>query len=93
MQEKTIEQRLVKAVKNAHGLCLKFISPGINGVPDRIVLLPKGKMAFIELKAPGKKPRDLQKRRLKQLSNLGFLCYVVDHADMIGGIIDEIQSS
>ena len=93
MSEKEVEQNLVKAVKLAGGFCLKFTSPGFDGVPDRLVLLPRGRIAFIELKAPGKKPRALQKRRIKQLSALGFPCYVVDNTDVIGGVIDEIQSS
>ena len=93
MREKEVEQNLVKAVRLAGGFCIKFTSPGFDGVPDRLVLLPKGRMAFIELKAPGKKPRALQKRRMKQLSALGFPCYVVDNIDVIGGVIDEIQSS
>ena len=65
MREKEVEQKLVKAVKLAGGFCLKFTSPGFDGVPDRLVLLPRGRIAFIELKAPGKKPRALQKRRMK----------------------------
>lgn len=93
MREKDVEQKLVKAVKLAGGLCIKFTSPGFDGVPDRLVLLPFGRIAFIELKAPGKKPRRLQIRRMKQLSALGFKCFVVDSTDMIGGVIDEIQSS
>lgn len=55
MQEKEVEQKLVKAVKLTGGICLKFISHGFDGVPDRLVLLPQGRMAFVELKAPGKK--------------------------------------
>lgn len=93
MLEKEVEQKLVKAVKQKGGLCIKFTSLGFDGVPDRLVLLPNGRMAFIELKAPDKKPRALQKRRMKQLSALGFACYVVDNTDMIGGVIDEIRSS
>ena len=90
MREKEVEQKLIKAVRKAGGFCIKFTSPGFDGVPDRLVLLPKGRMDFIELKAPGKKPRALQKRRIKQLSALGFPCYVVDNADVIGKILDEI---
>ena len=93
MREKDIEHGLVKAVKAVQGVCIKFTSLGYDGVPDRLVLLPKGKMAFVELKAPGKKPRALQIRRMKQLRNLGFSCFVVDNMDMIGGVINEIQSS
>ena len=47
MREKDIERKLVKEVKIKGGLAMKFVSPGIDGVPDRLVLLPKGKIAFI----------------------------------------------
>lgn len=93
MLEKDIEQKLVKAVKRIGGMCLKFTSPGFDGVPDRLVLLPLGRMAFVELKAPGKEPRPLQLRRIQELSRLDFPCYVVDNEEMIGGIIDAIQAS
>lgn len=93
MLEKDVEQRLVQSVKNAKGICMKFVSPGIDGVPDRLVLLPGRKIAFVELKAPGKKPRPLQIKRMKQLSVLGFPCYVLDDVTRIGGMLDEIQSS
>lgn len=92
MREKTIEDALTKAVRDRGGLCEKWIS-GTAGWPDRIVLLPDGKIAFVEVKAPGKLPRKLQLRRHKKLKNLGFKVYVLDSLDEIGGIIDEIQSS
>jgi len=93
MTEKYIEQKLVKAVKAMGGMALKFTSPGFDGVPDRIVLLPMARMAFVELKAPGKKMRPLQVRRKSQLEALGFLVYCIDGVDQIGGVLDEIQSS
>lgn len=93
MREKTIEAKLVKAVKSMGGLAPKFISPGLDGVPDRLVLLPGGKIAFIELKAPGNRLRPLQVRRKSQLETLGFLVYCMDRPEQIGGILDEIQSS
>ena len=71
-------------------MALKFVSPGMNGVPDRIVLMPDGKMAFVELKAPGKKPRPLQLKRKRMFERLGFHVYVVDNIEQIGGILDEI---
>lgn len=74
-------------------MALKFVSPGMNGVPDRIVLMPDGKMAFVELKALGKKLRPLQLKRKRMLERLGFLVYVVDNIEQIGGILDEIQST
>ena len=51
------------------------------------------KMAFVELKAPGKKPRPLQLKRKRMLERLGFPVYVVDNIEQIGGILDEIQST
>ena len=56
MLESTVERHLREEAKKRKGMALKFVSPGMNGVPDRIVLMPDGKMAFVELKAPGKKP-------------------------------------
>ena len=93
MREKTIEQKFREAVKNAGGLALKFISPGLDGMPDRLALLPGGRMAFVEVKAPGKKPRPLQLARHRTLRQLGFRVYVLDDEKQIGGIIDEIRAT
>lgn len=90
MMEKNIEQKLVAQVKKRGGLCPKFISPGFDGVPDRLVLLSQGRIAFVELKAPGKKLRPLQVRRKRQLEQLGFLVYTVDNVDQIKEVLDEI---
>ena len=92
MREKTLEALLVQAVKSMGGLTPKFVSPGFDGMPDRIVLLPHGKMAFIEVKAHGKKQRPLQVRRKSQLESLGFSVYCMDDATQIGGMLDELQS-
>lgn len=93
MLEKTIEYRLKSAVKNMGGIAFKFTAPGIDGVPDRLVLLPDGKLGFIELKAPNKKMRPLQVRRKRQLEQLGFSVYCIDNVEQIGGVLDAIQSS
>lgn len=90
MTEKYIEQKLVKAVKEKGGIAPKFVSPGLDGVPDRIVLLPMGRMAFIELKAPGKKMRLLQVRRKAQLEALGFLVYCIDGVEQIDEVLKEM---
>lgn len=90
MREKVIEDKLKKAVKEKGGLCLKFVSPGFDGVPDRIILMPGGIMAFAELKAPGKKLRPLQERRKRQLESLGFSVFCIDNPESIGGVLDEI---
>lgn len=92
MREKVIEQKLTKAVKASGGIAPKLVSPGFDGMPDRMVLMPKGRIAFVELKAPGKKPRQLQLSRHRQLHLLGFKVYVIDRAEQIGGIIDEIAN-
>ena len=93
MKEKVVERKLVKAVRDSGGLALKFVSPGLAGVPDRLVLFKGGKIAFCEVKAPGEKPRPLQMHRMEQLRALGFRVYVVDCEEQIGGMICEIQSS
>lgn len=90
MQEKTIEQKLVRTVKSMGGIAPKFVSPGFTGMPDRIVLLPGGHMAFVEVKAPGEKPRPLQRARHEMLRRLGFRVYVLDDEQQIQQIIKNI---
>ena len=92
MREKQIEEKLVKNVKELGGLCLKFSSPGTVGVPDRLLLLHKGRIAFVEVKRPGEELRKIQVKRKKELEALGFKVYVLDEESKIGGILDEIQS-
>lgn len=93
MREKTVEQKLVRAVKEAGGICPKWVAPGFDGMPDRIVLLPYGRLAFVEVKAPGKKARPLQRSRHELLRGLGFRVYVLDEPEQIGGILDEIRTA
>ena len=93
MREVTIEKKLITAVKNMGGICPKWVSPGFDGMPDRIVLLPKGRIGFVEVKAPGEKPRPLQLARHRLLQRLGFRVFVLDDPQQIGGILDAIQSA
>lgn len=93
MLEKIIEHKLVKAARERGGLAWKFTSPGTSGVPDRIILLRDGKVGFVEVKAPGQKVRPLQEYRIKQLRRLGFYVVVIDGAEQIGGVLDEIQAT
>ncbi len=90
MREKIIEQKLVKAVKNMGGIAPKLTSPGFDGMPDRIVLLPGGHMGFVEVKAMGCKPRPLQLARHGLLRHLGFKVYVLDDKQHITKILTEI---
>lgn len=89
--EKRVEQILTKRVKDRGGMALKFVSPNLSGVPDRIILLPQGKIAFAELKATGRKMRSLQIKRKRQLEALGFLVYCIDGIEQIGGVLYEIE--
>ena len=89
-QEKQIEQKLVLEVKRRGGICPKFVSPGFDGMPDRMVLMPEGRIAFVEVKAPGEKPRPLQLARHRLLRRLGFEVYVLDEESQIEKIISEI---
>ena len=93
MREKIIEQHLVKAVKNSGGIAPKLVSPGFDGMPDRLVLLPRGKIGFVEVKVPGKEPRPLQVARHGLLRRLGFKVYVLDAPEQIGGILYEIRTA
>ena len=93
MREKAIEEKLKIEAKKRGGIAIKFVSPSFDGMPDRLVLLPGGKVGFVEVKAPGKAPRPLQKSRLKLLSKLGFKAYVLDDDKKIGGILDDIQTT
>ena len=72
MIEKDIEKYLVRQVKQMGGLALKFVSPSMAGVPDRIVMIPKGTIYFAELKRPNGKPRKLQPPYTDFLKNSGF---------------------
>ncbi|MFQ7288325.1 MAG: VRR-NUC domain-containing protein [Lacrimispora saccharolytica] len=92
MREKEIEKKLRLAVKQVGGICLKLVSPGFDGMPDRMVLLPNERIGFVEVKAPGEKPRPLQLSRHRLLRQLGFRVYVLDDAEQIGGILDEIRT-
>ena len=90
MREKIIEKKLTDAVKKRNGMSPKLSSMGLDGMPDRLVLLPKGMVGFIELKAPGKKLRPLQLRRKKQLEKLGFKVFCIDDVSQIEAVLDEI---
>lgn len=91
MREKQLEQKLVKAVKAAGGMCPKFVSPGLAGMPDRLVLLPGRRIAFVEVKAPGESPRRLQLHRHMQLRALGFPVFVLDDPGKISEVLEEMK--
>ena len=91
MEESKIEKRLKKEIELIGGKALKFVSPGMSGVPDRIVLIPYGKVIFVELKAPGKKLRPIQELRRKELEKLGFDYWIVDSYEEIESLLVYIK--
>ncbi len=93
MQEKAIEQRLVRSVKKMGGQCWKFVSPGNVGVPDRILLFQGGRVAFVEVKAPGKKPRPVQLAMHRVLTGLGFRVFVLDDVNQIEVMLNEVRTA
>lgn len=93
MLEKTIEQALVRATKKAGGIAPKLTSPANAGMPDRIIILPNGKICFVELKAPGQKPRPLQIRQIQRLANLGCMVRTLDNPQKIPELINEIRTA
>ena len=78
MLEKDIERYLTREVKKMGGLCLKFTSPGNAGVPDRLILLPDGRVWFVEVKKPGGRVRPLQKWWQNNLADMGFPSLIID---------------
>lgn len=90
MRESEVEKQFVEAVRAAGGQALKFTSQTMNGVPDRLVLLLGGKCAFVELKAPGKQMRLLQRKRRQQLEALGFPVFCVDRPEQIRPAINAL---
>lgn len=93
MLEKDIEKKLVAEAKKRGCIPVKLLSANYNGLPDRLILSPGERCGFVELKAPGKKPRALQLKRHKELRTLGFKVYVVDDVEQIGEMLDEICST
>lgn len=94
MQESRVEKRLLREIKKIGGICKKWVCPGWSGVPDRIILLPQGRIYFAELKATDKKERHLQEVRHEQLRNMGFIVFPsVDSYERIEALIKYILTS
>lgn len=93
MLEKEVEQYLCKKVKKElQGIAFKFVNPGQNGVPDRIVLVPYGRIYFVETKAPGKKLRKLQMYVCGLIKRLGFKVLRIDTKAKVDAFISEVQN-
>ncbi|KEO84771.1 VRR-NUC domain-containing protein [Tumebacillus flagellatus] len=93
MRESALERRLVREVEKIGGECLKWTSPGNRGVPDRIVIVPSGRVYFVEMKAPGKPLEPLQERWAKRLKALGQKWYKIDSEIGIKRFIEEVMAA
>lgn len=91
MDEKEVENKLVLTVKALGGMAPKLVSPGFDGMPDRLVLMKGGRVGFVEVKAPGKRLRPLQEKRKRQLEALGFSVFALDGVEQIPEILNTIQ--
>ena len=91
--EKSIEAYLVRKTRAAGGLCLKFTSHVDTGYPDRLLLLPGGKTAWVEVKSKGRKPRRLQSLRMRELSGLGFSVHVADSKEKVDAILEGVVAA
>ena len=91
MRESKIEAHLVKKVKEAGGLCWKFTSPNLRGVPDRVVLMPEGRICWVELKAPGRKPSPLQQRRHIELWQRGHRVAILDSIEAVDYFMETFE--
>ena len=89
--EKTLEANLYSRVKQIGGHALKFTSFSEIGFPDRIVLMPKGKTYWVELKSEQEKPRLIQRLRHEELERLGFQVFVIDNTKKLNEFIELIK--
>nr|DAO02126.1 MAG TPA: Nuclease [Caudoviricetes sp.] len=93
MLEKEVEKYLVREIKKLGGVSFKFISPGNAGVPDRIVIIPTGKVVFVELKTDKGKLTKLQESQIRKISGLGAEVKVLYGIEGVRKFINEIQST
>ena len=90
MLESQIEQYFCRKVKELGGLALKLSPAGTAGMPDRLVLLPGRRIVFVEFKAPGKKPRPLQQKRINDLQKFGFRAVCLDSYQKVNAFLGAV---
>lgn len=76
-REFVVEDYLREKIASIGGKCYKFVSPGYDGMPDRLVLY-RGNVVFIECKRPGEKPRKLQQVRLNEIRDQNVPAFWID---------------
>lgn len=88
--EKLVERKLVELTKINNGMCIKLLCNHILGLPDRLCLFPGGKLAFVELKTTGEKPKRIQIFMHKKLRALGFRVEVIDTVEGVINFVDKM---
>ena len=91
MGEKLLEAKLRDKIKKLGGLALKFYCMSFTGMPDRLVLMPGGRIYFVELKSEGKKPSARQKIVIGMLKKLGFEVWVIDTNLLLSEFLELVQ--
>lgn len=90
MRESTIERHLVEGVKKLGGMCVKFVSPGTLGVPDRLIITATGRIIFVELKTEVGRLSKIQRYTIEQMQKRGADVRVVKGMDSVKALLDEI---
>lgn len=88
--EKIVERKLVELVKINSGMCIKLLCDQLIGLPDRLCLFPGHKIAFVELKTTGQKPRRIQAYMHKKLRALGFRVEVIDTIEDVISFVEDM---
>jgi hypothetical protein len=91
--EKVIERKLVEAIKANGGMCIKLLCDNLLGLPDRLILMPHAKIAFVELKTTGQKPRRIQAFMHNKLRKLGFRVEVIDTVEGVNNFVNEYKNN
>lgn len=92
MREAEIEKILVTGIKRLGGRAYKWVSPGNDGVPDRIVILPGQAPIFVELKAEAGRLTALQKVQIKRLQDMGQDVEVLYGLDKVKDFLKELET-
>lgn len=93
IRERVIEEYLRKRVKSVGGIAIKLTSSNLRAIPDRLCLFPGGHIAFIELKAPGRKPSPAQKLFISMLKRMGFVALVIDSRPRVDALMKWVEEN
>ena len=89
--EKKLERKLNQDIKNLGGLSIKLLSSQVTGLPDRLCLLPGGRLFFVEVKTTGKKPNKIQDFVHRQFRALGFVVAVIDTTEKLNNLLNDYR--